>query len=75
MMSFVAIPVVLGSQAGAVATGWVPPTVLVSVGVAALAPLAWGLIGLVVVILVSRRNGRRTATDSTAPHDDFREAA
>src|SRR2546426_8008295 len=49
MLTFVSIPVVLGSQASAVATGWAPAVPLLTVGVAAVAPLVWGLAGLAVI--------------------------
>ena len=76
MMTFVSTPVVLGSQAGAVATGWAPGVPLLTIGVAAVAPLLWGLAALAVILLLSRRSSRgRAGSEATAPGGGFRDAA
>ena len=76
MLTFVSIPVVLGSQASAVATGWAPEVPLLTVGVAAVAPLVWGLAGLVVILLASRRSSRgRAPSEAAVGGGGFREAA
>jgi hypothetical protein len=76
MMTFVSVPVVLGSQAGAVATGWAPEVPLLTVGGAAAAPLAAGLAGLALILLLSWRSSRgRAPSEGAAPGSGFREAA
>ena len=76
MLTFVSIPVVLGSQAGPVATGWAPEVPVLTVGLAAVAPLVWGLAGLAAILLLSRRSSRgRAPSEAAVPRGGFREAA